>query len=490
MPLAQMSQRKKPRLWKVQNRMSARDSEGRMTMRLHIARGSFSTACAQGECPFMDPAVWSRMPEDILWQVVLLLPAVKRFQLQLVSRKWRKRLTSTKFCNSFAAAAALRELEESVVACVTPGGGDKPTGKLKVLEIDLSFVPREFWTSDYYRVVAAGNGLVCISNDSVCQNRRRLSEAPWVDQYCLLNPLTRTFVVLPELPILRMPLKWLPPTSTSIAVFSRSDLDCGIDTLNLKQLASGGVGSGGWVSAGLSRPRYSVKPAIAQCGGISYWFGTDGLRLLVPGPGGELVDAVEPLPAPSVETLGLDTSASRICHLCGSHLVLHGGTVFLVANLQRVDPNSKRVDYGPDKPCGVWRLARDPVMAWEAVTLLDAQEVERATGVNYLEDLCEQQVEVFTRARRMDGGEVFVAAAQAAQGLVCCKVRATKMFMIPGEGLARRSRWCMVGFNPDTGVWEQMHDDQALLTKVYHGVELKPNLLLSQTDCQSPESTV
>lgn len=105
-------------------------------------------------------------------------PAAKLFQWHLVSRKWRHVLRSPDFQRKstlVAAAAAAEQPERSVIACVIA-----PVSKLspddckskprdersKVLEVDLSMVPASFWSSpewDGY-MVAAANGLVCISN--------------------------------------------------------------------------------------------------------------------------------------------------------------------------------------------------------------------------------------------------------------------------------------------------------------------------------------
>lgn len=149
----------------------------------------------------MEPAVWSRMPDDLMWRVLVLVPVAKRFQFQAVSHKWRQALTSADF-RARCAAAGPRDMDERVVACVSPAEytgstsstttGSTTTGSSdssKVVHMDLSFVPRSFWKSNTYNVVAAGAGLVVISNNS---ERQHLGQTwarakPWVDQYCVLN---------------------------------------------------------------------------------------------------------------------------------------------------------------------------------------------------------------------------------------------------------------------------------------------------------------
>lgn len=60
-------------------------------------------------------------------------------------------------------------------------------------------VPKWFWNS--FSVVAAGHGLLCISNESDLPDMwMKPGKACEADRYCVLNPLTHTCIVLPELP--------------------------------------------------------------------------------------------------------------------------------------------------------------------------------------------------------------------------------------------------------------------------------------------------
>lgn len=143
--------------------------------------------------------------------------------------------------------------------------------KVNVLEVDLSFVPSSFWSKlqQTYSVEAAAHGLVCISNDSeyhhylarvmrreqgVEEQEEEQEEAwgagrPWSNRYCLLNPLTRTCIVLPEPPF--KVGKWLLPTSTSVAILGWSDPETGPQAVlsATYEWQSASAAGGGWVSS-------------------------------------------------------------------------------------------------------------------------------------------------------------------------------------------------------------------------------------------------
>lgn len=114
----------------------------------------------------MDAAVWAKLPEELLWEVLRFVPAAKLFQLQLVSRKWRHVLTSAHFRKRLTKS---EQQQEPLVAIVSQfsSASDRDSGSshAKVLEVDLSMVPCWFWSrGDNYTVMAAAHGLVCICN--------------------------------------------------------------------------------------------------------------------------------------------------------------------------------------------------------------------------------------------------------------------------------------------------------------------------------------
>lgn len=221
----------------------------KMFMRLHLLKGTFLADDAAGGAA-MDPALWCRMPEDLLWRVVVLLPATKHFQLQLVSRQWRQVLTSTDFRKQVVATTAARSrpgaADQQRVICGVCVGSDSNCGSssskmVKIVDIDLSFVPNRFWISDSYIVVAAADGLVCICNGD---SRDEEDLEPKDDRFCVINPLTRTFKVLPEVPfsLLDTPRGWQERSAPlAITVFESDDDDWMVATCDPE-----GAGLGQW----------------------------------------------------------------------------------------------------------------------------------------------------------------------------------------------------------------------------------------------------
>lgn len=267
--------------------------------------------------------VWRKLPEDLIWEVLRFVPAVKHFQWQAVSRKWHQVLTSSYFriaTAAAAAAAAPRESEEEQQQpYVVAGVGDKlwytEPGEVKVVDIDLcSFVPSSFWKyrTPSYSVVAAANGLVCISNmnvrldnsdeddssnesDSECQDdskhqpqrTRRPKETqrriPKETQLCVLNPVTRACKVLPPVPF--KPWGWLPPTPTMLTIFGLMPADYSeeVRLATCDLAANGGGGGGGWDLAECRPSEAFFIPAVAVFAGTTYVSGGNRTRVLTPG---------------------------------------------------------------------------------------------------------------------------------------------------------------------------------------------------------------
>lgn len=82
------------------------------------------------------------------------------------------------------------------------------------------------------RIEAAAHGLVCLSTDTEFRHGSRRREKhlpeeegeyrkPWTNRYCVVNPLTRSCLVLPPLPF--QADRSLPPTSTSVAFLGWSN---------------------------------------------------------------------------------------------------------------------------------------------------------------------------------------------------------------------------------------------------------------------------
>lgn len=158
-----------------EGRASASKQRLQMVMRLRMVRGSLhipesdtlqatgttearsAAEAAAATVTNMDEKVWSSLPDDILWEVLVQEPAAKRYQFQLVSRKWRQVLTSPDFRRKVAARQRQglhARQDSSVVACLVegPGGGYvmpradiAGVGDSDDVEIDFSFVSSGFW---------------------------------------------------------------------------------------------------------------------------------------------------------------------------------------------------------------------------------------------------------------------------------------------------------------------------------------------------------
>lgn len=214
-----------------------------LVMRLHMVQTNLTAAAPTAGAEAMDPAKWCKLPLEILWKVLVMVPPPKRYQFQLVSRQWRQELTSA----AFRKAVADREREKGaqpaadasvMVTCVqrnadavqrkadrvrnrvhvaaTPGknaygcwGDDderiRNSAVLVSVDIDLTFIPRLlFWgnrSSFSYKVLAAADGLVCIASADAREAAGRPSTQAKMS-LCVVNPVSRTFRMLPELPIL------------------------------------------------------------------------------------------------------------------------------------------------------------------------------------------------------------------------------------------------------------------------------------------------
>lgn len=379
-------------------------------MKLHLVRGSFffeltvAAAAAAAAGPVaMDAELWSKMPEDLMWEVVRFLPAVTLFQWRLVSRKWRRELTSARIRERIDDATGTLEQQqpqERVVACVSPPGSasggisNSSASCGNVVEVDLSMVPSGFWSPTWghgwYTVVAAGHGLVVISNDHEPVEPWKAGDA---NSYCVVNPVTRACVVLPGLPF--PPDTWAVPTSTRVAIFSgASSTAWRSATYDVAAAGAAGDGDGaGWVTAHKPHPRGDIdrfwwwSAGGAVLGDETYCYTRPDRRVHVlapgrrrrrPGPGGggggelSLVE-VGALDAPSTALL----RGSRGNTIKEMVVTTHRGAVYLVGHLGQTSV-----------VCGVWRLAARPGRPaaltdskWEEVARLGKRELERLTGV-------------------------------------------------------------------------------------------------------------
>ncbi|KAG6556513.1 hypothetical protein Mapa_001839 [Marchantia paleacea] len=185
---------------------------------LHVLKGDFHVAVDDSQ---LDAEVWSNLPKDVLWKVLLKLPYSVKVRFRAVSKAWNSELLSDEALRfSAATSSALLTLSppmcaleylndrETSVCCEIPRGG---RSSCKVCELDLSFLPPECssWCSNDFFVQQGLVGVVLPTSsrgaavasvggdeDGAMDDRR-----PQVNSLaiCLLNPMTRTWRKLPIL---------------------------------------------------------------------------------------------------------------------------------------------------------------------------------------------------------------------------------------------------------------------------------------------------
>lgn len=521
---------------------------------------------ANGGCR-KDASLWSRLPDDIMWRVLGFLPPTKRFQLHCKSRQWQRVLTSSHFRDTIAMAAPAApadseqqpQRQQGVVACVTPfpgyrsdnprasssGGGSARSGGRKVkkaaavVDVDLAaFVPAWFWKPPhkkgcrsaypYYDVVAAGDGLVCISNKtdtlwSWCDCDPEgvavaAAAAAATDRYyCVLNPATRTHVRGAAAGAHAQPLLSVGLSAAALTLHMWEDVGGGYwemktATCDLpggaRPVAGAGAGASGggprWTEVRKAavpwpRPRGCWPPDVtAECGdGDTFWYHAGRVHLLATsgGGGGGALDAavVDTVDGPSVALQGQDAAATRYDDKGEVFLVAHCGTILLVAQLMRRGltgaaagdahtPTSSSMR-GLEAVTGVWRLARRQKTVWEPVSRLDMWRVKRLLQSGPL------ALGAGERGGSGGGGgglqlvaagDVVVSGACVVQDLLCCQFRirsscnSTRSLLSGGFEFLHGF---VLGLDLDAGHgggWELVAVDQALVhvsSRLFHAQE-------------------
>lgn len=176
--------------------------------------------------PELTPSVWSSLPQEVLERILALLPATSRCRFRLVSKGFNTLLSSASFKRLLA---EVNRQEEPLICALEYRPGRlarcKPRSSeisrfceftgLQPLRLDLSFLPLEFQRFAASDCVVE-DGLVCIlkpqrrhssrgmfgiSSDSDSEDDDGLedltSEVEGMD-FCVLNPMTRTWKVLPS----------------------------------------------------------------------------------------------------------------------------------------------------------------------------------------------------------------------------------------------------------------------------------------------------
>lgn len=472
----------------VSGRVSKR--RRRMVMRLHIIRGNLNTAesdalpagirrgggSAQAAASAMDDntfKVWSDLPTDILCKILLLVPPVKRFQFQLVSRQWRQMLTSAHFSHAVVAHERQQtRRDDPVVACILLGNrslvpaaaavadtsGQKRKQAPAVVDIDLSFVPsQQFWGSEpsSYAVVAVGGGLVCISDRDGCLHHAK--------HLCVLNPLTRTCKVVPKVPFPRM--RWrgttqlthlhagaltvLVATSGAITrdwVLAMYDLETG-GGWTLVRLASPGGDPGTW-SHPVNRRHF------VMCRGESYCYrrGKVYVHTVNRGAGALEETARVAIPAAAADH-------HRMIGFRNMALVERQDRVFFIGLV--------REPIGP--------LARSQPQLWRIWTLLPDCETWHQVA-----ELGKHKLNKLTGFRYADCHSLGVMQSACAAGeLLCFELRIImSKAMMGNQGKRLGTIMVTLGFNLQTSQWELVYDQELFKSNDGLSFELMPNSFL------------
>lgn len=192
--------------------------------------------------------------------------------------------------------------------------------KRKAVDVDLrGWVLDWFLEPEWYAVESAGDGLVCVRSNIEYHHFAKLVEPqgdcwqvrkaadreweptkPWVDRFCVLNPLTRTCVVLPPIPFLSNMYSWYPPVVTgtcggaggAAATFVISVWCHG--TKEMPTYRSGGGAQWRVVAYHLNAPK-GAPPVDAVLGGQAYHYDLDEGRVYVVAAAAE-EDGAVPVP--------------------------------------------------------------------------------------------------------------------------------------------------------------------------------------------------
>lgn len=487
---------------------SARTRRRRLpsSLRLHLLRGKLvpESGSGSGGAP-MDEAVWSRLPDDLLWRVMVTVPAATRAQLHLVSREWRRVLASAEFRTRVVAHhraarvghhGAAAASGSGVVACVAGGGGSPSassgedgansggkSSNLAAVDVDLAFVPRGFWKSDdEFKVVAARAGLLCISNNVTRDEAGAV--APERTRYCVVNPLTRSCRLLPRLPFppwgWTVTAAWVTVTGLLVADGAAVGVDFVWKTATCDVLLEedAAAAPGRWVVADEPIARWRMAPggppcpAVAVCHGGTYvyyerrvHFRRASCSATAQGGTGTGT-AAAPAPA-STTTVTFDAPRPTepgdfTLNYRNVALVAQQGTVFFVGAVEKQGA-------APPMLCVVWRLVPSGssssassrrnntgmIMSWEVQGGLLMDDVTR-----------------FTQSRYAGSRRHHLCGAWGAGDWLCVEVGVKYIH----DHRSNFFDWLrvMVGFSLDSGNWELLHDDERC-HEAAQAFELKPD---------------
>lgn len=139
------------------------------------------TDTAAAASPWLDPRLWSKLPEKLVERVVASLPLPSFFRSRLVCKRWYSLLFSDSFLELCAKVRPARPWFLLFRRGVWSEAFVFDAVGKAWFRLDLSFLPPRF------TVVAAGGGLLCC-----------ISEARGCKTVLICNPLTRVCVQLPS----------------------------------------------------------------------------------------------------------------------------------------------------------------------------------------------------------------------------------------------------------------------------------------------------
>lgn len=143
--------------------------------------GSGATDTAAAASPWLDPRLWSKLPEKLVERVVASLPLPSFFRSRLVCKRWYSLLFSDSFLELCANVRPARPWFLLFRRGVWSEAFVFDAVGKAWFRLDLSFLPPRF------TVVAAAGGLLCC-----------ISEARGCKTVLICNPLTRVCVQLPS----------------------------------------------------------------------------------------------------------------------------------------------------------------------------------------------------------------------------------------------------------------------------------------------------
>lgn len=127
---------------------------------VHVLVEDEAGGAVRADFPSMDEAVWGKLPEDVLVQVLRRVPLLSHFRFRCVCKSWQLMLSDPKFVTLCPPLQGMCSLGPNPGL---PAGVDSftlPDRQLRVRTISLSFLPRYS-----FLLLASDNGLLLLGVD-------------------------------------------------------------------------------------------------------------------------------------------------------------------------------------------------------------------------------------------------------------------------------------------------------------------------------------